>query len=260
MVQDPNFWRRFSLAVHQDDLSKSPEHGDLKHSYVAPQHPSSAPLSPTSQHNLLSSPALSPAMSQFPTLAPAHTVPLRPEEIWQSEFEAEKQMQREQEAMRAPQKKRGGKLQKSASRASKRPLLDRSSSTLSRNTSFTFPARSPSQTHQKTVTIDISSLPQTTQTTPMSPLQRPPSALSLSRPLSFLRNPSTLSLSGRRGTVFKTWTEITANPESSDSWLAGQKKKSKQRAWLCGCFWLGVIVLVAGVVVAVLILKRNGII
>jgi hypothetical protein len=250
MVQDPNFWRRFSLAVHQDDLSKSPEHtGDLKHSYVDP-----SPLSPTSQHNLLS-PAF-PSSPQFPTIAlvpaPAHTVPLRQEEIWQSEFEAEKAAMREMKEKETP-KRRPSKLQKSASRASRRPLLSRSSSTFSRNTSFTFPASNPPSANQTTYTYTT-----TTQTnTPLvlSPaLQRPPSALS------FLRNPSTLSLSGRRGTVFKTWTEITANPTSSDSWLAGQKKKSKQRAWICWCFWLTFLVLVAGVVVAVLVLKSHGII
>jgi hypothetical protein len=247
MVQDPNFWRRFSLAVHQDDLSKSPEHtGDLKHSYVDP-----SPRSPTSQHNLLS-PAFPPS-PQIPTIAlapPAHTVPLRQEEIWQSEFEAEKAAMREKESV-PPPKRRPSKLQKSASRASRRPLLSRSSSTFSRNTSsFTFPSSQPTSANS---TYTYTTTTQTT--TPLSPaLARPPSTLS------FLRNPSTLSLSGRRGTVFKTWTEITANHASSDSWLAGQKKKSKQRAWLCWCFWLTFMVLVAGVIVAVLVLKSHGII
>jgi hypothetical protein len=244
MVQDPNFWRRFSLAVHQDDLSKETT-PDLKHSYVAPQT-SSAPLSPTSQCHL--SPAFaSPASSMRHLSSPSplsapHVSPLRREQIWQSEFEAEKQLQREQELSVPQTKQKQNKLKKSASQASKRPLLRghaRTSSSFTSNSIYTF---SQSKTPTTTTTIDIT-------------LQRPQSVLAQA-----LRCPSSLSLTGRPRTMFKTWTEITANPVHSDSWLAGQKKKHKQRAWICWCFWLSVIALVAGVVVAVLVLRAHGII
>ncbi|KAH3978174.1 hypothetical protein HBI81_026150 [Parastagonospora nodorum] len=51
----------------------------------------------------------------------------------------------------------------------------------------------------------------------------------------------------------------TPHLKHSGSWLASQKKKSRQRTWLCWCFWLGLMGLVAGVVTAVLILRREGI-
>jgi hypothetical protein len=249
MVQDPNFWRRFSLAVHQDDLSKETT-PDLKHTYVAPPTSSSAPLSPSSQCHL--SPAFaSPAssMQQLPTpspLSPPHVSPLRREQVWQSEFDAEKQLQLQRERERqlcVPAKKqKQNKLKKSASQASKRPLLrnghTRTSSSFTSHSVYASAQHTPTTT----TTIDIT-------------LQRPQSVLAQA-----LRCPSSLSLTGRPRTMFKTWTEITANPVHSDSWLAGQKKKHKQRAWICWCFWLGVIALVAGVVVAVLVLRAHGII
>jgi hypothetical protein len=238
MVQDPNFWRRFSVAVHQDDLEKEQVPGNLKHSYVS-SNPSTAPMSPTSQCHLSPAFPASPIASISMSLSPPTQPTLRQEEIWQAEFEAEKAEEREREREREQEREREAqrnqnpirkpsKLKKSASRASTRPLL--------RNQSQTKHAHKPS----------------------FPDLERPPS---LRRPdLSGLRSPSALSLSGRPRTLFKTWTTITANPVCRDSWLASQKKKSRQRTWICWCFWLCVLALVAGVVVAVLVLKAHDII
>jgi hypothetical protein len=207
MVQDPNFWRRFSLAVHQDEALRSElaqSSPDLKHSYVpslssAPMLPTYAPSALSSMHNLLASPV---------------RAALRPEEIWQHEFESEKAAREEQHV----QVRRPAKLKKSASRASTRPLLHK------RN--------------QVSVTISLHA--------PVIP---------------GLRSPSCLSLSGRPKTLFKTWTTCTANPVANRaSWLESQQKKSRHRTWICWAFWLSMIALVAGVVVAVLVLRAHGII
>lgn len=56
--------------------------------------------------------------------------------------------------------------------------------------------------------------------------------------------------------------EMTKRPnlKHSDSWLESQKKKQRQRTWICWSFWLCLGVLVAGIVVTLLILKGKGII
>jgi hypothetical protein len=206
MIQDPHFWKRFSTAVHQDEAIKEEMAGspDLKHSYVpsissAPMSPDFPPSAAPSMHNLLAQPA---------------PVALRKEEIWQREFESEKQAlaQHTQRPCKKP-----SKLKKSASRASTRPLLHKQ-----QQPSLTFSLRRPS--------------------------------------IPGLRSPSCLSLSGRPKTVFKTWTTCEANPIHSTSWLESQNKKSRHRTWMCWAFWLSMIVLVAGVVVTVLVLRAHGII
>jgi hypothetical protein len=230
MVQDPNFWRRFSVAVHQDDLEKEQVPRNLKHSYV-PSNPSPAPMSPTSQCHLSPAFPASPIASISMSLVSSPTLPtLRQEEIWQAEFEAERACEREREREQDEPIRKPSKLKKSASRASTRPLLRNQSlnNKHKHSPSFPEPLRSPSS------------------------LRRPD--------LSGLRSPSALSLSGRPRTVFKTWVTITADPVCRDSWLASQKKKSRQRTWICWCFWLCVLSLIAGVVVAVLVLKAHGII
>jgi hypothetical protein len=234
VIQDPNFWRRFSTAVHQDDFAK--DHQDLKHSYVDPSPASSAPMSPSSQCQLFvpSSPVL--ARSGVVSMPPSA---LRREQIWQAEIEAE----RRGSAVEMRQKEKvPSKLKKSASRASTRPLLhQRNKSSVHWPSSLQSP------------TLDLSTPSPAFHTTTLT---RPPSLLA------GLRSPSSLSLSGRPRTLFKTWTTITGPANvcpHSESWLAGQKKKSRQRTWICWCFWLGLIALVAGVVVAVLVLRSHGI-
>ncbi|EAT83093.1 hypothetical protein HBI56_071030 [Parastagonospora nodorum] len=218
-VQDPNFWRRFSTAVHQDDVQKGTPH--LKHSYVdsSPRPISSAPMSPTSQCQLFTptSPVFAPSAlrsAQVSTPPPA----LTRDAVWNDS----------EQPTRQP-----SKLKKSPSRASTRPLLHQ---------------------HQR----NTSSL----QLTPPLPLPLPQPNAPFRTHSSGLRSPSLISLSGRPREVFRTWTTITGpanHGACSGSWLASQKKKSRQRTWLCWCFWLGLMGLVAGVVTAVLILRREGI-
>ncbi|KAF2265471.1 hypothetical protein CC78DRAFT_185442 [Lojkania enalia] len=76
------------------------------------------------------------------------------------------------------------------------------------------------------------------------------------------RNPSqlTLGLSGRPPSRFKFWTSISANGLTSDSWLEAQLRKKRQRTWMCWAFWLVFFALVAGVVIAILLLKARHII
>ncbi|OAL04586.1 hypothetical protein IQ06DRAFT_99069 [Phaeosphaeriaceae sp. SRC1lsM3a] len=258
MVQDPNFWRRFSVAVHQDDLTKeqAASRPDLKHSYVYPSNSTcpSAPLSPTSQCHLSPAFPASPITSMSILSASASTpalATLRREEIWQAEIEAEKAAEREREEAEratrniAPTVRRPSKLKKSASRASTRPLLRRTT-----RTSFSL---SPNEEELQQQADE--------KPHPSFPPRRPSFPSSLRRPsIPGFRSPSALSLSGRPRSAFKTWTTITANPHPRDSWLEGQQRKRRQRTWICWCFWLCMMALVAGVVVAVVVLKAHKII
>ncbi|KAF2124389.1 hypothetical protein P153DRAFT_390427 [Dothidotthia symphoricarpi CBS 119687] len=45
----------------------------------------------------------------------------------------------------------------------------------------------------------------------------------------------------------------------TSTWLTSEIKKKRQRAWICGCFWICLLSLVAGLVVAGLVLHRKGI-
>ena len=60
-VRDPDFWKRFSIAVHQDDAEKEQkaQQPELKHSYVialsevsSPSEPPSALMTPTDSPTL----------------------------------------------------------------------------------------------------------------------------------------------------------------------------------------------------------------
>jgi hypothetical protein len=255
-IQDPNFWKRFSTAVHNSDLAKD-GHPDLKHSYV-PSAPSSAPMSPTSQSHLFS-PAASVSNLRVVSCPPPALLGtrsdsangLRREEVWQAEFDTQRREKHEMEersSSRPRPVRQPSKLKKSASRASTRPLL----SHRRQSSSIHFASSSHNTPTLKQTTISQTSLP------------RPNSILHS------LRSPSSLSLSGRPRTLFKTWTTITGNAAAhsnsntdggynSDSWLESQQRKKRQRTWICWCFWLGLIALVAGVVVAILVLRKYDI-
>ena len=83
-----------------------------------------------------------------------------------------------------------------------------------------------------------------------------------SRPFFRAPNISTLSLSltGRPSSRFKFVTTITADASHRDSWLVRQKKKERHRTWLCWAFWMVFMLLVAGIVATILILKSRKII
>jgi hypothetical protein len=46
----------------------------------------------------------------------------------------------------------------------------------------------------------------------------------------------------------------------NDSWLEGQQRKARQRAWMCWAFWGVFLLLVVGAIVSVLVLRHKGII
>ena len=235
VVQDPNFWRRFSTAVHQDDAEKSLEAqsgtSSLKHAYVSTATntttttPKTIPTTTTAARTSTPCTPLSPSFSinsgsplhrdavPYPAPAHTHTHPYTP-----------------------PPPERSSK----------------SMSFISQSISFTGgPLTGPPS-------------PYKFASSPSSPQRR--GAKRTSRRISgFTRhvNASSLSfgaLAGRRGSQFRFCTTITADGTSSDSWLVSQKKKQRQRAWMCWAFWITLAAVVAGVVVAVLLLKAKGII
>jgi hypothetical protein len=222
MVRDPQFWKRFSVAVHQDDLEKH-NIQDPKQSYVSSSLSSpspTAPGSPTSQTHLHTTPTTFPPMAQLQSTRSSFAAP--------SPLSAE--LSASQIRLEKKQRPRS-KLQKTPST---KPLLR------------------PSISIRETTHIQ--------EEPPLSPL--PPS-----RPHSFFRTPnlSTLSLShihlsGRPQSRFHFTTTITADASHRDSWLASQQRKARQRTWICWCFWIAFLLLVAGVVVTVLVLRAHKII
>ncbi|KAG9194421.1 hypothetical protein G6011_04456 [Alternaria panax] len=224
MVRDPQFWKRFSVAVHQDDLEKTIQ--DPKQSYVQSSlsSPSHSPLgSPTSQSH--PSPAFLP-MVQLPSerssFASSPPSPLSGQ-VRASQIPREKK-----------QRPRS-KLQKTNST---KPLLR--------------------------PTVSVQDKPSDRDHDALSPPQRPLCPLPASPSRSFFRAPNistfSLSLSGRPQSRFNFVTTITADASHRDSWLAKQQRKAKHRTWICWCFWTIFLLLVAGVVVTVLVLKAHNII
>ncbi|OAL45730.1 hypothetical protein IQ07DRAFT_202611 [Pyrenochaeta sp. DS3sAY3a] len=223
MVRDPNFWRRFSIAVHQDEAAKEEmtKRPDLKHSYVQSLSPSlQSPLaSPMSQTPLttgmapaavLSPPPAAAAFSPLSPLSPlAPSTPTRPT---------------------IPPKRQRSKLQKTPSM---KPLL-RPTIQLPEPTAAKQPSKS---------------------TAAARPTHRRPSL-----PFTRHTNSSAFSLSGRPRSHYTFWTTITADPTNSDSWLESQKRKQRQRTWICWVFWLCLLLFVAGIVVTLLVLKGRKII
>ncbi|KAK7186783.1 hypothetical protein DPSP01_001132 [Paraphaeosphaeria sporulosa] len=184
-VQDPTFWKRFSIAVHQDDAAKQEmaQHAELKHSYVISlaDMPSPTIIRPTSEAHLLRS----------------HPRPLSP-------------------AVLSP--------------------------------------------HSPTTTHEPSSPSSTSHIKPLKKAYTPQSTKST--PFARHGNGSqlTLAFSGRPQSRFKFWTSVTADPTNRDSWLEGQRRKRRHRAWVCWTFWICLLLLVGGAVAAVLVLRSKGII
>ncbi|KAJ4299899.1 hypothetical protein N0V90_005146 [Kalmusia sp. IMI 367209] len=191
-AEDPTFWKRFSIAVHQDDAAKAEmaQRPELKHSYVVSlsELPSPATATPTSQ---------------------THIIPRQPQ-----------------------------------------PL-------------------SPVVLSSHSRTVPAFSQP-TSPTSPTSPISPGPKLLrkayapprSSANPFARHGNGSqlTLGLSGRPQSRFKFWTSVTADPSHRTSWLEGQRRKKRQRTWLCWAFWICLLLLVGGVVACILVLRSKHII
>lgn len=225
-VNDPNFWKRFSVAVHNDDASKV-AHADLKHSYVIsldapdPTHtdPSSHITTPTSDSPLSLAFQLRP-LSPIPlsTLSPSldDKWPLSPE------------------VPSSPLPPRNGRLQKAP------------------------PGSALSPTPKS---------PQAKTAPPVFSFSQPrrPSFAHIHVPFASSHhhhNGSQMTLggfTGRPASRFKFWTSISADPTNRDSWLEGQRRKRKQRTWICWAFWLALAAVVGGAVATILILREKHI-
>lgn len=223
-TRDPNFWKRFSIAVHQDELLKSEmslqtqQQNELKHSYVSSSPLSSAQPSSIPGSCTESPPMPAPPMATLPRERPTLDNTLR---AGQSAH---------------PKPKRPlSRLQKTPST---RPLL-RPTQYSSTEPPSPIALASPYTHHAHD---------------DLAPQPPPPTKL-------FHHNFSTLSLSLHNGPPgsFKFWTTITADAPRRDSWLVSQKRKARQRTWMCWLFWTGFLALVAAVVVTVLVLKAKGI-
>jgi len=228
-VRDPDFWRRFSRAVHQDDAQKYTEaqdqaekgqKQDIKHSYVFPstRRTTSSPTSPSSVSPL--KPAMVTVTNPEP-LSPLLFTPL----IF-------------------------GDVKEHSIPMFSRPTTPRKPKT---PTSTIHPLPLPSTSPLNDINLVPSS--------PLSPPRRPRPTHS-SHSFTSHRNTSqlTLGFSGRPHSRFKFWTQISSDPSNRSSWLESQRKKKRQRTWICWVFWLSLLGLIAAVVVVILFLRGKGII
>ncbi|KAJ6199452.1 hypothetical protein J3E72DRAFT_186000 [Bipolaris maydis] len=256
MIRDPQFWKRFSTAVHQDDLEKQIMTAQSpKHPYVASSSSfTPVPLSlgsPLSQiHFPMSSPGQPPMVHLASLSGSTITSSLSP-------LSAEISFSDADDKSKPPAK----------SKALRRSTLQKTPSTK--------PLLRPNFTGSNiklppTASSSTSSSPTTTCSPHHSPLDPPPRIHHrASNPPSspfrpFFRAPNisaiSLSLSGRPSSRFKFVTTITADASHRDSWLVRQKRKERHRTWICWAFWIALLLLVAAVVTTVLVLKSRGII
>ncbi|KAH6639262.1 hypothetical protein C7974DRAFT_373519 [Boeremia exigua] len=270
MVQDPNFWRRFSVAVHNDEAAilanQNVEGGtkgtrETKHAYVvslsSPIDSPSSISTPTSQCHL--SPAFPSAAFTRPVSAPAHGLPSTPMKRASRADSVAAEQSPEMIALHTL--------------PSPHPLalaLDTALAT-PKSAHFAIDANAPKRASQRAsrFRFALSSHPPSLPPTPKSPAFNfgfADSSAAASKRSSRCagRTASRLSLgvslSGRPRGAFRCWTTITADAERSDSWLEGQQRKARQRMYMCWAFWLVFLVVVVGAIVAVLVLKGKGII
>ncbi|KAJ4332161.1 hypothetical protein N0V87_008599 [Didymella glomerata] len=285
MVQDPNFWRRFSVAVHNDEaamLAAEAETGkrETKHAYVvsisSPLDSPSSVTTPTSQCHL--SPAFPPAAFTRPVSAPAHVFHEKAEEKRRSKASGTRSVYFTSEDGKTPEVIALHKLPSYTH--SHHPATNNSVPdlpTTPRSTHFALAADTPPSKRTSRFRFGLSSHPPSLPPTPKS--THFPSSASFSAPNSkrtsrFGRHGNSsrlslgISLSGRPKSAFRFWTTITAGDMEdetnagirNDSWLEGQQRKARQRAWMCWAFWGVFLLLVVGAIVSVLVLRHKGII
>ncbi|KAF2708174.1 hypothetical protein K504DRAFT_468535 [Pleomassaria siparia CBS 279.74] len=223
-TRDPEFWRRFSRAVHQDEQArvekeqqKSP---GIKQSYVSPSaHSTHSPpsTSPTSQSALDPKGMAMSSVASLPPFSPSTTSDLKEPTTPTS--------------IRTHQSSRSHDLQQHPSSS-----------------------REPSSP-TKTIITTLNDVPSPTHS-PGKPSR------SHTSPFTSHRNGSqlTLGFSGRPQSRFKFWTQISSDPSNRESWLESQQKKKRHRTWICWAFWLCFLGLIAGVVVCILLLRAKHII
>ncbi|EDU43753.1 hypothetical protein A1F97_02038 [Pyrenophora tritici-repentis] len=287
MIRDPHFWKRFSVAVHKDDLAKEElAKQDGKNAYVITSTlpfceptPLGTPIAQTPMATSHLPQSQSPQMSQTTRLRPIS--PIRPFSLVFSSDPITTTTTSTQE--KAPpstpsskQQKRRSKLHKSPST---KPLLrpeifapipppTRTISIKTEHTAIT--SRPGTQRSNATPSIapaPFSSRPGTRRSN-LAPSIRTTQQYTTSPPISparsFFRTGNisalSLSLSGRPNSRFNFVTTISADVENSDTWLARQKKKERHRAWLCWAFWGVLALLIVSAVVTVVVLKAHGIV
>ncbi|KAF3051269.1 hypothetical protein E8E11_010589 [Didymella keratinophila] len=280
MVQDPNFWRRFSVAVHNDEaamLAAEAATGkrETKHAYVVSfSSPIDSPSSPTSQCHL--SPAFPPAAFTRPVSAPAPVFQEKQQESKRkSEANGTQSVYFSSSETKTPEMIALHKLPSYTQSPAYNPSVPDLPSTPSAAHFAAAADTPPSKRASKRTSrfrFALSSHPPSLPATPKSTtfsFSAPPSK----RTSRFMaRNGSRLSLgislSGRPKSAFRFWTTITAGDISdetnagirNDSWLEGQRRKARQRAWMCWAFWGVFLLLVVGAVVTVLLLREKNII
>ncbi|KZM20751.1 uncharacterized protein EKO05_0002652 [Ascochyta rabiei] len=270
MVQDPNFWRRFSVAVHNDEaamLFKDSEHGqkETKHAYVVSlSSPTVSPVAtPTSQCHL--SPVLPATVFTRPISAPAFV---------------SKQDGKDKQRSRATSGTKSVCFDANEDKMPEMialhhlpscPQLSFAPESLpsTPKSAYFAPDSLPSKRASRRASrfrFALSSHPPSLPPTPKS-THFPPSTLPSKRTSRrFTKNSNTsrlsfgLSLSGRSKSSFRFWTTVTADPYPRDSWLEGQKRKARQRAYMCWAFWMVFLVLIVGAIVVLVVLRREGII
>lgn len=272
MVQDPNFWRRFSVAVHNNEaaqLAKGDGNGskEIKHAYVVSlSSPAASPVAtPTSQCHL--SPAFPPSAFTRPLSAPVSSSKMEKarEEARESRatsgarsvyFDAEEKPET------IPLRNLPSFLQ--LAQSSHTPSLPPTP----RSAQFSLEKFSSKRASRRASRFRFAlsshppSLPPTPKSThfPSGASQSKRSSRRFTKNLNPSRLSLGLSLSGRPKHSFRFWTTITADASHSDSWLESQNRKSRQRTYMCWAFWMTFLVVVVGAIVTVLILKGKGII
>lgn len=282
MVQDPIFWRRFSVAVHNEEAAMlALENGagkkEAKHAYVVSlSSPLDSPVNtPTSQCHL--SPSFPAQAFTRPLTAPEHAL----------KSEKRKKEQRKSRASSGTKNvnfdaSEHGKPEMVAlhNLPSHPPQSAQSQHTPSlpstpRSAHFALDVPSSKRASRRASRFRFAlsshppSLPPTPKSAHFPTTTSSPSGTRSKRTSRFTthKNGSRLSLgislTGRPKSSFRFWTTITAgnaDVETSDGWLESQNRKARQRTWICWAFWLGFIVIVVGVIVTVLVLRGKGII
>ena len=285
MVQDPNFWRRFSVAVHNDEaamlaadsMASVKGKKETKHAYVVSlSSPIDSPVTtPTSQCHL--SPAFPPMAFTRPLSAPVIALRDQTEQERRKEgrkskatsgtksvyFDAE---EHEKHSEMIALSKLPSISQFATAPSTHAPSLP----STPRSTHFALAADTPpskrASRRASRFRFALSSHPPSLPPTPKSTTFAPDVSSSKRTSRRFSKNPNGsrlslgISLSGRPGSSFRFWTTVTADPSHSDTWLESQQRKSKQRTYMCWAFWMTFLVVVVGAIVTVLVLRGKGII
>ncbi|CAI6337830.1 unnamed protein product [Periconia digitata] len=274
-VRDPNFWKRFSAAVHQDDqLKEEANRSGLKQTYVttislADDDITMSSLSPaptpTSQSHILSGSApkfaLHPQVRYSGELRPV-TAGAAPPSFSSHSQSSSLSRPRSQSRPYSSHHTQSNSFARPQSTSYPQPPLP------SKPQSHT-QVRPSTPPQQPSSPQNLSPQASSTTTTPTRLTKAPRAQTKQGRPRArsnplFTRQTNgsqlTLGLSGRPQSRFKFWTSVSADPSNRNSWLEGQKRKARQRTYMCWSFWLVLAIVVAGVVAAIVVLKHKHII